>query len=183
VRIDPSPVGHLDAQRDVLGAALDLEAGRTSDDVDHQHRFGREENLVRVEPRQVHAGPLLDHRQAVRLQPRQHLGAILVFQHRRREQLRDAEHRRNRRADLVAHVAEEDVLRVARALGGGRALFLRLDDAGGRPAELADEDVDAVGDRVELVVPLGDDETLLEIAGGHHLENLQELGDTRAVQR
>jgi hypothetical protein len=52
-----------------------------------------------------------------------------------------------------------------------------------RKPQLADQDVDAERNRVQLVPRQGDGKLLLRVAGGHLLENRQELLDAVSRER
>ena len=87
------------------------------------------------------------------------------------QQVRVAEHRRQRRSELVAHVAQEDALLLVRLVRGAFRSSETIDG----PVQLAHQHVHGVGQGVDLVVSGGHGCPALELAGRHVFEGLQKL--------
>jgi hypothetical protein len=108
---------------------------------------------------QVLAVPAHDHRV---------VEAVALAERGRREHVREAEQRRQRRADLVAHLREEAALGDRRGLGGGFRLeqaFLRLVELLGEHVQRQREGVEravAANGRAPREVERGDREDRLE---------------------
>ena len=155
-------VCRFDSHLEALRAAVDFQTREhLVHEVDHGHRLRIQHDLVRVELGKVEQ--IVEQgqdRQAVGPEPAQQLRPVLGREVVRRKQIRESQHGRDRRADLVAHVAKEDVLGNVGTLGDDRPLFVCFDRARRGPPQLADQHVDAVSDRVKLIVPGGDRQAL-----------------------
>ena len=109
----------FDTHLEALRPAVDFQTREhLVHELDHGHRLRIQHDLVCIELGQVEQ--IVEERQdrqAVGLEPAQQLRPVLRREVVRREQIRESQHGRDRRADLVAHVAKEDILGNVGALG------------------------------------------------------------------
>ena len=142
-----------------------------------RHRMRVEIELPRLDLREIEQ--LVDQTEeqpAVRQESVEEIVAPCPLEVLGPEKVGDPQDGAQRSADLVAHVAQEDRLRAIGLFGS----LLRISQIGGCVLQLPHEDVDRMGDCVEVVVCRRDGYALGEIAARHVLQRVQQIGEALA---